>query len=122
MCRPTLGRFVARSMTKSWPFGLRAIASSIAALSAVSSVLARSGVLDEIGQANLYPRAFDALVDHLALAGSGAEVRQVVQDGLAGIIALLQQRMAAGDAAQQAELAGAIDEMEYLLARLDTTT
>ncbi len=88
----------------------------------VEPVLARSGVLDEIGQANLYPRAFDALVDHLALAGSGAEVRQVVQDGLAGIIALLQQRMAAGDAAQQAELAGAIDEMEDLLARLDTTT
>ena len=87
----------------------------------VEGVLARSGALEKIGAAHLYPRAFDALLDHLALTGSGAEVRQVVQDGITGIVALLRQRMTAGDAEQQAQLAGAIDQLEDLRTRLETT-
>ena len=43
MWRPTAGRLVRRSMMKSWPLGLRAIASSMASISSASSALARNG-------------------------------------------------------------------------------
>ena len=43
MCRPTAGRRVVRSMTKSWPLGLRAIAARIAAFRSASSADWRKG-------------------------------------------------------------------------------
>ncbi len=86
---------------------------------AVEALLARSGVLDRIGRENLYPRAFDALVDYLARTGSGDEVQQVVRDGIAGVLALLRDRTLSLDATQQPRLDAAIAELERLMQQLE---
>ncbi len=87
---------------------------------AVEAILARSGVLERIGREHLYPRAFAALVDYLAQSGSGAEVQQVVRDGIGGVLALLRERARTIDAAQQPRLEAAIAELETLQQQLET--
>ena len=63
MCRFTAGRLWRRSMMKSWPLGLRAIASWIAASSGASLAEARSGV--RRSAASSWPEA------HIERAGAG---------------------------------------------------